>query len=375
MKKNHKNYMSTMLIKNILLTTLTSLFGFALIKFPEASYSGIKTGAKFSIEILIPSLFPFMFLSRFVVFSRMLDFLKKPLDKLTKTLFYLPGSSAPIILLSLIGGYPIGAMGTKALLENGEINSEQFNRMMCFAINSGPAFTINAVGYSLLKNPFLGVLLFLIQVFLSLTYAVLLGIIARIKKEPFITNSSNKNIKPIKTSIAIVESTYQTSLATVNMCSLVIVFTLLISLMGKLCIFDSLSYFTHGNFENLKCLMISCLEVTSGCSYATIHGASLGIMSLAIGYGGLCTHLQIISILKDTKFNYLRFHTFRIINSICSFLISILILSTLKSTIPTFISNNSNSFSPNLSSTVIGSISLLILCIYFTISQKNNISK
>ena len=132
-------------IKEFFIFILTLVFGFSLIKFPQIAYSGIKTGAKFSIEILIPSLFPFMLLSRFVVASDMMNFLKKPLDKITRTLFYLPGCTAPVKFLSLIGGYPIGAIGVKALFENKEINLNQLNRMMCFTVNAGPAFIINAI--------------------------------------------------------------------------------------------------------------------------------------------------------------------------------------------------------------------------------------
>ena len=370
MERINKNY-AKLYAKDLLLVILTFIFGFALIKFPKASYFGISTGAKFSIEILIPSLFPFIFLSRFVVVSRMLEFLKKPLDKITKFLFYLPGSAAPVIFLSLVGGYPIGAIGTKTLLENKEINSVQFNRMMCFAVNAGPAFIINAVGYSLLKNPFLGLILFLIQVFLSLTYAILLGIIARIKKEPFFVDDSFKKLKRIKISDAIVESTSQASFAIINMCSLVIIFTLFISLINEFNILSILNTCLNINSQNFICLIISCLEVTSGCSYASTHASSLAVISFAIGYGGICTHLQIASILQNTKFNYLKFHIFRIINALCSLLISIFILNFFKLSVPVFLST-SNSFSAALSSTEIGSLSLLILCIYFTVSHKNN---
>lgn len=357
------------LIKNTCCTFFMVIVIFTIIYHSQATAQGVKTGFEYCTEILVPSLFPIMFLSKFVVISNMLEFIKKPLNRVIKLIFYLPGSAAPVILLSLVGGYPVGASGVQTLLRTKEINHEQLNRMMCFCVNSGPAFTISVVGCSLLKNPFLGLVIFISQIIISITIGIITGIIARIKKVPYYCNSiGNKNSVCI--SDAIVDSISQTSETTISMCSLVTIFTVIISIFKSAGIFDFLynicvSY--QIKYQYIICSILSALEITSGCSYASNNSIPIAIISFAIAYGGLCTHIQIKSILRNTNFNYAKFHVARLVNAVFLMLLTNVLVNLFQTSQYAFLSTVSE-YHASMSCSKIGSIVLMLLCLYLVIS-------
>lgn len=363
------------LLKNIFLTILIFSIAFIILYYSQTTSRGVVIGIKYCIEILIPSLFPIMFLSKFISLSNILDFIKKPLDKAMKLIFYLPGSAAPVILLSMIGGYPIGAIGVQGLFERNEINSEQLNRMMYFCMNSGPAFIISIVGGLIVKNKFLGMLILIIQISISLIIGIISGIIARTKKIPYYAKK-NINSSKLNFSDVFLDSASQIANSTILMCTLIIIFTVSISVINDIGIFENISYFVtkfQVKPQYFTCLIISILEITSGAFYASKNVVPLSIIAFIVTYGGICTHLQIKFILKNTSFNYKKFNYIRLLNSILVAICIDFLLRIYELQETVFLSTV-RTIKPSVSCTKIGSIFIIILCLYFSISidLKNN---
>ena len=86
-----------------------------LLIFSKECADGAFSGVEMCINVLIPSLFPFMAVSSFTVKSGISDFLGKPFGKIMKSVFGLSPCFAPILLLSVTGGYPIGAKSCNGL--------------------------------------------------------------------------------------------------------------------------------------------------------------------------------------------------------------------------------------------------------------------
>lgn len=364
--KNFKPY-----LKEIISVCFIFILAFSLIKSPQSISKSILVGINYCVNILIPSLFPFMFLSRFASTPGLLDHIKKPLGYITKLVFYLPGSAAVPIILSLVGGYPVGASAAATLISEKEINEEQLSRLMCFAVNAGPAFIINVVACSLLKNPFLGYLILSVQILISVTFGIILGIIARIKHTPFYEKNSIQ-IKKTNFSESLINSTYQTAQSIIMMCGLILLFTSFTSVLKYLKVFDFITdicNYTSLKSENLIAFVLSILEVTGACSYATRHFASVPFISFIISYGGICTHFQIASILKDFKINYTQFQFFRILNALFSFMVTHLVLNFFELPTPVFISTVESCHASS-SGAFPGSIALILLCLCFTMNIK-----
>lgn len=361
-------------IKNIVLTVFTLSICAAMIAVPNSSARGVSGGIAYCINILVPSLFPFMFMASFIVKSRIFENLQKAFSPLTKLMFYLPGCTAPTIFLSLIGGYPVGARGVKSLLENKEINSEQASRMMCFCVNAGPAFILGVVGSALLKNPFMGMIIFAVQVVVSLLIGVLCGIIVRYKKTAFYLKKESVAENHTKISEAIVKSCEEASRSMLVMCTLVIVFSALLSMFKD---FDALNFFTNFLFkfgiprsESLA-LLTSFLEITAGCAQAAHLHSAPATIAFAIGYGGVCVHLQVASILTKTDFNYRKFCIFRFFNALMSGILTHVAVSVFEKSTPVFSTISQPAFVSN-SSTAHGSAALIALCFYFIFTVNKN---
>ena len=89
-------------------------FGGGILIAPQAASQGVRDGLTLCGQVVIPSLFPFLALSSFLVQSGLAQRAGHLLEPITKLLFRLPGAAGSAILMSLIGGYP--ALTASALL-------------------------------------------------------------------------------------------------------------------------------------------------------------------------------------------------------------------------------------------------------------------
>ncbi len=368
------------IFKNIFVMLFIAFISFQMLNKPYIVSEGIIDGISYCLEILVPSLFPFMILTSFIVNSGISEKIQSIFSPITKFLFFLPGCTAPAIFLSFVGGYPVGAKGLKSLYEKKEINLEQLSRAMYFSVNSGPAFIISVVGDIFLKNHLFGVTLFFIQITLSLIIASICAVIARLNNTPFYyKEEKNFHKKDLLISQALVESCEETSESMINMCVLVIVFCCALNIFKNLNIASIILNLIKNmkiNTSVFKSIFCCIMEMTSGCKTAASLNAPLWVTAFAIGYGGTCAHMQITSILKNTNFRYSRFCLFRLINALGSIVLSNFILNFLGFSSEVFSTFNYPA-RVKLSVNYHGSIILLALCMYFTVCvnhmfQKNN---
>lgn len=358
--KNLKNSLPLIIMIFILIGIISNI---------SVASLGAHKGILYCVNTLIPSLFIFMIFTSFIVNSGATQNLSKILNPVTKFLFYLPGCTAPIIILSLIGGYPVGARGAKSLYESKEINTEQLNRLMTFSVNAGPAFIIEIVGNILLKNYKLGCLIFIVQVVLSLSIGIISGILARQKNLNFYFNKNvGKNKKP-NISDSLIKSCSDTSKSIIVMSALIVVFYTLIEILkSSLLTKDILNHFFTSNdsINNFRTIFISILEMTSGCNEVIYKSAPTGIIFFAVGFGGICAHLQIKSIFGEDDFNFIKFTVYRLLNGLLTVLFVPMVMNIFPYYSPTFL-NTAQTPQISLSCTNLGSVLLVILALYFVI--------
>ena len=120
---------------------------------------GILNGILFCIEILVPSLFLLMTIAAYLVKSGIAETVAKPLNGISKALFRLPYPSLAVILLALVGGYPVGARCAAMMTERGMLSEKQAQKTAMIAVCAGPGFLVNFIGRALLGSPEAGILL------------------------------------------------------------------------------------------------------------------------------------------------------------------------------------------------------------------------
>lgn len=373
MLKNFSKKFYINLIKNLILFSFIVFLCSIIIIMPQASASGVITGLKFCSEILVPSLFPFMVLSSLIIKIGLSEKLGKVFSPVVKNVFHLPSCTAAIIILSLIGGYPVGAIGINELYRQKKITQKQAEQMLLFAVCAGPAFVLNAMCSRFSNNKIIGPIILTSQII----SAIILGTISGIfYKEELTKIKFNEKFRKKSFSSALVESCLGAATSMFNMCAFVILFSALLNIINQ-------SFFTNiifkiFDFFNISASIINIitpviLEVTNGCIAIINNQAPTELLAFAIGWAGICVHFQIFSITETIKFSKAKFIFCRAIHGILSAIITHFLFL--------FFSTSSFSFAIKLiysSKTANcyfskGSIALIILCIIFlfTVTAKN----
>lgn len=367
-------------IKNILLTAVFAYIFISLFFYKDSIYTGIKTGYNFCLNLLIPSLFLFMVFSQLTLNFNISNKLESVLNKIAFKLFKLPGICVIPILTGLVGGYPVGAINIKTLLENNLITKKQAECLIYFLVGAGPAFIINVVGVSLFSSRLLGILLFISQ----LVSSVGLGIIVsnffmskNLSQQKTVSNNFLKQNK-ISFSKSLILAINKTSKNLFYMCSLIVFFSALINIFKK---FASVGFITKA----LEILHISKIwadifisiffEVTNGCKLVIKNHLPIFFVIFAISWAGISVHMQIFSILKDLKFSKIKFMFFRILHSVLSTVIFYVLLLFITDDTKTSLIRGVNRVCVSSFSHAPSSFSLLIMCICFLFTLTDHFYK
>jgi sporulation integral membrane protein YlbJ len=352
-------------IKKLLKKTLTLIFiiffGIFLVRYPNLSFLGVKEGFEICFGTLVPSLFPFVFFASFIINSRAANILGKIFAKISEKIFFLPPETAPVIFLSMIGGYPVGAKGISELFEKKIINSKQAERMLKFCVNAGPAFILGVIGNNLIKNLRIAGIILASQIISALIIAIILAFLEKDNNKNYKNN--NLKIKKICFSEALINSCESASSAIINMCFLVIIFNILYIFLYSLQIIYFCDILLSGlglPQEISKCFFQIILEVTKSCQMISNYGVFPQLLAFATSWGGLCVHFQVFSILKNLKINYLNFFVFRFLNALLSSFLTFLLIKMQNISL----NINSGSF-PQTSTNILGSIALVLCCLIF----------
>ncbi len=309
---------------------------FLMVINPSVCKHGAIHGLMLSSNVIIPSIFPFSVFVLFILKSNLLNKLK---------FLSLNPNVLSIFILSLIGGYPIGAKLLNQSVEVGKIDKSTANNMLNFCVNAGPAFIILAVGGGILNSKKLGYILFISHILSSL-------LLLAISKK---TTTKVKNTN-LKTNYNVVEnfvsSVCDSASATVSVCSFVVIFSVILNYLN----FYSNKY---PLFKKISLL----LEVTN----AIAQTKNVIFISFLLGFSGICVWFQVFAQIKNFKIDYLKFVLFRILHGALSSTFTFLILKFFKITVTTF--SNGIKANYNLTnSTFAVALSLIIMGIIFIIS-------
>lgn len=327
--------------KIIILSVPIFTFMFYILTSPNESASAVKFGLTVCGEIVIPSIFPFTFLCILIYstnISKIIEYILSPLKKIG-----LNSTIGLVIIMSMIGGYPIGSKLISILKKEEIIDDKTANKMLMFCINPGPAFVIIAVGSGMLRSHKAGVILFASTTLSSIVIGIIILSV-------FNVNSNLLKRKHIAFSEGVVKSISEATSTVINICSFVIIFT---------CIGSAIKYILPDNISNC---FISLLEVTNGCLYLSKY--SIYFVAFIISFSGLAVHFQVFSICRHIKINYSLFYLCRIIHSI----LTVFITYVLEKIFPIYIDTSSfGEIKKTLEISATSVCSLCLICLSFII--------
>ncbi len=272
-----------------------ALFAAGLV-WSQGCKKGVEEALGLFLSVLVPSLFPFMALSALCVRTGLCARLGRRLERPTRLLFGLNGVFAPVLLLALTGGYPVGARAIAQLYEAGQIREKEAMHAALFCVCAGPGFVLSYIG-GLYGNQAVGTVM--------LTAQVLAVILSGVGLKFLLKNYhiSDKEIRapalPFSTSLVMASKEAAGGMAGIG--AMVLLFG---AFNGMLT--DWLPS------EEWRAMILPWLEICTGVTLLIPHG-SAELCAFAVGFGGLCVHFQIFAALGRLRVNKALFFSMRII--------------------------------------------------------------
>ena len=238
---------------------------------------GASEGLRLCMQTLIPSLFPFFFLS--ILLTGSLSGTNFPFLRPLGRLCGIPKGAEMLFVIGLLGGYPSGAQCVAQSYEAGQLSRRQAGRMLGFCSNAGPSFLFGIIA-SRFGEIRIAWMLWLVHILSAVMTAALLpgkqSICAGIQ-------TSNQLSLPqvLKKSLSIMA----------QICGWVIISRVIICFLNRWVLWLLPAW--------LQVCITGILELANGCidlSAVTNDGLRFVICCGLLSFGGICVLMQTISV-------------------------------------------------------------------------------
>ena len=311
-------------MKKIIISILSiTILIFIAIEILTESQSVMET-VTFSISVwannIFPSLFPFFVLSEILINFGFIELIGELFKPLMYKLFKTKGEAAFVFIMSMISGFPSNAKYVRELYLKKIINENEASKILMFTHFSNPLFILGSISLMFLNNKDVG-LLILICHYLG---NVIVGLIFR-SYSPSKNYNEKFSLKKAILNMHNKRINNNQKLGTIITNSLLNTINTLLLILGVVTMFLCLTTIIDNNI-NLnnynQSILNGFIEMTQGLKYVGLLNIPLKlktiISTLIISFGGFSVHMQLISILSDTKIKYLPFLTARVIHSLIS---------------------------------------------------------
>ncbi len=261
------------LVRRNVLPVLAAVAMAALILDGKTAVVAASDAVQLCIQVLIPSLFPFFVFSPLLA-SGGFGKLFLPLGRMLR----LPRGTESILLVSFLGGYPVGAAVAAQCVRNGTLKKQDARRMMAFCSNAGPSFLFG-IGLSLFPSAWYCWVLWGIHI-LS---AVAVGIM---------TPGGGGTMKPMPQSSISLPGALRSAIGVMGtVCGWVVLFRILIGFLDR--------WLLWAVPQEIRIALCGALELANGCSMlADLENTGLRMLLFSgmLSFGGLCVWLQTRSV-------------------------------------------------------------------------------
>lgn len=244
---------------------------------------------------VIPSLFPFMVLSRIIISS---GGIKEDnfLFKLTGKLFKISNGGVWALALGLVCGYPVGAKIICDLFNEERISKWEAERLMLFSNNAGPGFVIATVGGMFFSDTRAGIIIYISHILSSLIIAFVLSffsvkIIINKRKTPHYPAFSKVLVNSVTDSV----------IGVLNVTGIIVFFSVLMKVLDITGVTSLMPLTFSGIFKGM-------LEMTSGIktlvSSDMPYNLKIIFSSFLVSFSGLSVFCQILSFSDRIKLKF-----------------------------------------------------------------------
>ena len=277
---------------------LALLMMLCLVLDAQDAVAAVKEGMLLLVRSIIPSLFPFMVVSEWIVRSGAGEGISRVAGKGLRSLLGIGEAAGCACLLGFLCGFPVGSRAAANYYRAGRLSDWEFSRVVCVCNLPSTAFLVSAVGVCLFGSARVGWSL----VVISLGAALVTGVLFRFLL-PRGTIRALDTASPLPETSATGEGTLAASISAaagnmLGICATVLLFCALTGVVSRFCRL-------LGVGRGFQVVMMGLLELSGGVCGAA--GLSLPLLSPVlcaafVGWGGLSVHCQIFSVCRGCPF-------------------------------------------------------------------------
>ncbi len=256
---------------------LSALGMAALILDSKTALYGAAEGIDICIRTVIPSLLPFFVLSILLtnaVTGITVSFLS-PIRKLCG----IPEGGESLLLIGLLGGYPVGAQSIAEAYSSGGLTQKDAHRMLGFCSNAGPAFIFGIAG-GLFSSRNTVLILWCIHIMSALAVGAILP--DRQTGQCSICSAQQCTLsKALSKALGIMA----------GVCGWIVLFRILIGFLDRWVLWILP--------QSARLLLTGVLELANGCHgllQAQSEAQRLILCAVILGLGGICVGMQTVSV-------------------------------------------------------------------------------
>ncbi len=300
-----------------------ALFLSLLLCSPPCS-EGVKKGLYLGSEKAQPAQFPFFVASALLVRSGLTDKLSSFFAKPLSAVYRLPPETAPILILGLTGGYPVGAATAAELVSHNAASPDDAARANLFCNCASPGFCVGLVGLGVFGNAKTGAVLYGIHI-LS---ALLTGLICSRNHEIRSSLPVNKELHNESFPSAFCGAVTKSASTALDVTAFLVMFSVLISLLRPV-----LGMIPFGP------ALVGILELTNGLLRLPMLPAPvrLSLVSFLLGFGGLAVHFQVRAVSAPCGLPVNGFTEAKLLHGSIASVITILVYRASPSALETFL--------------------------------------
>jgi sporulation integral membrane protein YlbJ len=313
-----------------------------IVIFPSECIAAAKDGLSDWLDIIVPSLLPFMIGSNILLRTGILKPLADFCNPFTQKLFGSSGNLLYIFISSALSGYPMGAKLAGDMYGSGAITHNDAVRIVNATSISGPLFISGAVATSILQNPAVAEFIYFPHIISALITAVLFHVFVypkSMRDGPIL-----RTVKTEKTGIRVgkvLNDSIMNSLSTIGMIGgFIILFSVFTAIMEKLNVFAFLGYLTGPLFHLLNLdpgftqpLLTGILEMSNGCialgSISGLMTQKILVATFVITFSGLSILFQTYSVMSLAGIKNRYFIPVKITQSIIAVILCVIFVNSM----------------------------------------------
>ncbi|MGM9554067.1 MAG: sporulation protein [Faecousia sp.] len=294
----------------------------ALLCFSSEAAEAVREGLRICGTSVIPALFPFFVLTNYFLGIRSAQQPSRMADRLVSACFGLRGSCMTPLLLSFLGGYPVGVSCTVRLYQDGVLSKGEAERLLLFCNNSGPAFFFGVIGGTVLHSVKAGALLYLAHILAALCCGALLRVT---EKERFTIRRVNAAQIEQRGFLDAISASCASLL---QISGLIVFFSVVLALFeasGLLRLMQRVLPFLPA--QTLSAMLCGFFELSGGVVRLSACAHAEELAAFLMGWGGICVHLQAMSFWKPAHLQPRGYFASKLLHGLLSVLFVRLFLS------------------------------------------------